>query len=560
MRTLFEMPRALAAVPILVVAVVALALFAWRRRRARLARLAAEPLVARLVPPGAARVPRTRVVLLGLAALFAGLAFAGPRWGLESSVVRTSGADIVVALDASLSMLATDEKPSRLEQMKAETRRLLAASTGDRVGLIAFAGRSYILTPLTVDAGALELFLDNLDPSIVGQAGSSLARTIRQGTDLLLSTRSGSDRALVIISDGEAFEPVDDVRAAAKRAAEAGVTVITIGVGTSAGSTIPVRTANGVSLKRDEDGAIVVTRYHPEMLQAAATEDGIFIPATATDKAARARHALDRLRQVQRVSRTAENRQPRYQLFVLPALVCVLLDTMLAERRGRRRSSVIAASMAAALLACLVMPRAAYADPGRDGDRLFRDGRYADAAAAYRSAIGEGERSARLLYNYGTALLAAGQREAAMEALRESAQSTDVNLRYRALFNLGLAHLERARAAHADSAGEDFAAAREAYKQALRLRPDALDAKWNYELSLRAPHGGGGGGGGGTPQSASPSTTAPPAPRPAPQPQSGLGERQAEQILNSAAREEQEVQEKQQRANHPVRPPGGKDW
>ncbi|HET7583321.1 MAG TPA: VWA domain-containing protein [Gemmatimonadaceae bacterium] len=559
MRSLFDMPLALAAIPVLVAGVVTLALYAWRRRRARLARLATEPLVARLVPPGSACVPRARVILLGLAALFAGLAFSGPRWGLEAAVVRSSGADIVLAIDASLSMLATDEKPSRLEEVKQEARRLLAASPGDRIGLIAFAGRSYILTPLTVDRGALELFLDNLDPSIVGQAGSSLARTIRQGTDLLVSTQSGSDRALVILSDGEAFEEVDDVKAAAKRAADAGVTVIAIGVGTEAGATIPVRTSTGVSLKRDADGQIVVTRYHPEMLRAAITDDGLFVPAAATDKAARARRALDALRQVQHVSRTAENRRAQFQLFLLPALLCVLADTLLAERRGRRRGAAVAATAASALLLLVALPRAAHADPEHDGDRLFRAGRYGDAAAAYRDALRHAARSPRLLYNYGTALLAAGRRGEAIDALRESTQARDADIRYRALFNLGLAYLQRARGAQGDSADADFAAARDAYKQALRMRPGALDAKWNYELSLR-PRRSGGGGGGGAPQNASPSNNAPPAPQPAPRPQGGLGQQQAEQLLNSAAREEQEVQEKQQRANRPTRPPGGKDW
>ncbi len=131
----------------------------------------------------------------------------GPRWGTEQTLERGSGVDMVLALDASLSMLATDARPNRLERMKEEARRLLALSGGDRVGLLAFAGRSYILTPLTVDRGALELFLDNLDPSVVGQAGSSLSRAIRQGTDLLVATQTTSDRALIVMSDGEAFEP-----------------------------------------------------------------------------------------------------------------------------------------------------------------------------------------------------------------------------------------------------------------------------------------------------------------------------------------------------------------
>src|SRR6185503_19698350 len=146
------------------------------------------------------------------------------------------------------------ERPSRLERMKQEVRRLRAMSPGDRMGVLAFAGRSYVLSPMTVDEGALDLFLDNLDPSVVGQAGSSLARTIRQGVDLLTLSQSGADRALVVMSDGEAFEPIEDVVAEAKRAGEQGVSLVTVGFGTPRGTTIPVRAPNGsVTTKKDEN-------------------------------------------------------------------------------------------------------------------------------------------------------------------------------------------------------------------------------------------------------------------------------------------------------------------
>src|SRR4030095_612573 len=137
-------------------------------------------------------------------------------------------------------MMAEDDGPSRMERMKQEVRRLRAASPGDRVGVIAFAGRSYVLSPMTVDGGALDLFLDNLDPSVVGQAGSSLARTIRQGVDLLTLTKSGADRALVVMSDGEAFEPIEDVVAEAQRTGEQGVGLVTVGFGSDAGTTHPL--------------------------------------------------------------------------------------------------------------------------------------------------------------------------------------------------------------------------------------------------------------------------------------------------------------------------------
>src|SRR6476469_2637193 len=170
-----------------------------RQRQARLARLGTLDVVRRLVPAVAFAGSGWRAARLGVAGALAGVALAGPRWGLERTTVKTTGVDMVIAVDASLSMLATDVQPNRLERAKQEIRRLRAISPGDRVGLLAFAGRSYVLSPITVDEGALDLFLDNLDPSVVGQAGSSLASTITQGTSLLSLTKSGADRALVVM-------------------------------------------------------------------------------------------------------------------------------------------------------------------------------------------------------------------------------------------------------------------------------------------------------------------------------------------------------------------------
>jgi Ca-activated chloride channel family protein len=564
MSPFMEYPWVLAIVPLLATAIVLLVYVASRRRARRLHRLGSDTVVARLLP-AAVRAWWHRATLLGLAVACAGVGFAGPRWGTEQLEQRANGVDVVLALDASLSMLATDERPNRLTRMKEETRRLLDLASGDRFGLIAFAGRSYILSPITADQGGLDLFLDNLDPSVVGEAGSSMARAIRQGTDLLAASQTGADKALVIMSDGEAFEPLDDIVAAAKRAADAGIRVIAVGFGTTVGSTIPIISAQGTTLKRDVAGQIVVTRYTPATLQAAAdAAGGVFISASATDKAARVRNALAGLHGQGGVTSAGRDRKPRFQLFLIPALLLLLADTVLAERRGRRRAAPAAArTVAAALLMMLVLPHALLAEGGADGDRLYRAGRYAEAAAAYAQEIRNGDSSPRTLYNYGTALLAAGRSAPAAEALDRAASiARDADLRYRALFNLGLLHLRAGLATKGDTASREFSAAVEAYKSALRLRPSELDAKWNYELANRRKKEttGGGGGGGGTgrpqPQRPNPSTAA----QLSRQPTGGLDQREAEAILNSAAREERDVQAAKQKANQPTQPPGGKDW
>ena len=564
LETWFEVPWLLPLAVLLPI----VAAWALRRsyagRRERLERLGDLSVVSRLLPATALVPPRWRMVRLGLAALLVGIAVAGPRWGASRSLVRSRGIDMVLALDASSSMLATDERPSRLERLKQEVRRLRALSTGDRIGVLAFAGRSYVLSPLTVDAGALDLFLDNLDPSVVGQAGSSLARTIRQGTDLLSLSQSGADKAIVIMTDGEAFEAAEEIVAEAKRAAEQGIAVVTVGFGTPQGGTIPVREGDVVTEKRDEAGQVVITRYDATTLQTAAqAAGGTFIPAEATDKAARVRQALARLRTQARATAATETRVPRFQWFLAPAVLLLLLDTFLSERRGRRRLAAAAqetAAAAAALLLVLGLSGCARNAETRRATEAYKAKRYAEAVAGFKRAIDGGDRSVNTLYNLGTALLATDSLDRAVEALDRATKATDAEVRYRALFNLGYAHLVRGLAAQGDSALPLLDGALAAYKQVLLTRPDDGDAKWNYELALhdREEKGGGGGGGGGG-QSQSQGQSQEPQGE-SQQPSGGLGQRQAEQLLGSAAREERDVQAKKQQQNRVEPPPGGKDW
>ena len=560
--TWFDWPWLL---PLAVVLPVLVALWirrADRKRRERFARLGTFDVVSRLVPPSTLEASRWHVGRLALAAALAGIAAAGPRWGAERQVVRSEGIDMVLALDASLSMMAEDERPSRLQRLKQEVRRLRATSSGDRIGIIAFAGRSYVLSPLTVDAGALDLFLDNLDPSVVGQAGSSLARAIRQGTDLLLVSRGEADKALVVMSDGEGFETVEDVATEARRAGEEGISLVTVGFGTPQGSTIPVEEGGQRTVKRDESGQTVVTRYSPDLLRAAAeAARGTFIPAEANDKAARVKQALSQLRTQSRTVLAAESRAPRFQWFLAPAVFLLLLDTLLSERRGSRRRRLGASGRtagekaAAAIAVAALIGACATPDDAVLGDDAFAGKRYGEAASAYRRVLDGGDRSPRMLYNYGTALVAADSTEPAQEPLDRARESTDAEVRHRALFNLGLAHLLRGLAAQGDSARPHLDAALAAYKQVLLARPADGDAKWNYELALaKRDESGGGGGGGGGGQSESQDQDE------QPQPSGSLAQQQAEQLLGSAARDESDVQAKRQRQNRVEPPPGGKDW
>jgi len=249
-------------------------------------------------------------------------------------------------------MLARDESPDRLSKMKEVVDRLRALSPNDRFAIVAFAGSAYVLTPLTIDDAALNLFLDNLDPTVVGQAGSSLASAITMSLRLLNSSKSEADRAIVLMSDGEAFEEQQAVTDAAKQVKDAGATLITVGFGSPGGTTIPVLQNGAVTQKRDQNGQVVITRYQPDLLRAASqAAGGAFIEPTVTDRAAAIRQQLARLRAQSRSPASGNNLAQQFQLFLIPAIFLLLLDTFLAARHARRRRLPAPAMTAAAAVA-----------------------------------------------------------------------------------------------------------------------------------------------------------------------------------------------------------------
>ncbi len=540
------------------------AAYLWQHRRgARLAALGSDAALQRLAPSARSGAGLRRALRLGAASVLASLALAGPRWGTARELVRTNGGDVVLAMDASLSMLADDERPTRLERMKQEVRRFRAASPGDRVALIAFAGRAYVLSPLTADDGALELFLDNLDPSIVGQPGTAIAPAITGALDLLSAAQGGAGKAIVLLTDGEGFDDRADAIKAAQRARQLGVRLVTVGFGTEGGTSIPLRSSAGVEAKRDENGDIVITRYAPGLLaELARVADGEFIAADASDKGTRMARALSSLEARQRASEAGLAMPARYQWPLGLAVLLLLFDAWRTDG-GRvtrqplpawllRRRAARGAATTIAML-CL-LPAAAGAQSLADRALAdFKAGRTADAVRGYRDAVGRGDRSPRTLYNFGTVLLAADSLDAAVDALERASVGAPAGLRDRALYNQGLALLHRARRADGDDRASSVRGALAAFRTLLLARSDDADSRWNYELALRLKKmpPSSSGGGSRDDQQGQPQQPRDPA---------AMSKLQAEQLLDAAAREERDTQSRRRRVPQRDRPPGGKDW
>ncbi|MGH7690324.1 MAG: hypothetical protein ACREN3_12025, partial [Gemmatimonadaceae bacterium] len=264
------------------------------------------------------------------------------------------------------------------------------------------------------------------------------------------------------------------------------------------------------------------------------------------------------LRTARHAALGGDARVPRFQLFLLPAVLLLILDVFVTDRRrrgaGPRVAAPAVATVAATLTLATFLGSCAGTQESRNAARAYAAGQYPTAVTLYRHAIADGDQRPRTIYNYGTAYLAADSIESAVEAFERVADLPDQELRYRALFNLGLAHLRRGLNA-TTGGGDDLDAALAAYKKVLLMRSGDGDAKWNYELALRAKQTQGGGGGGQNDNTQSPSS-----PAPSQTSSGGLGLNQARQLLASAAREERDVQAKQQHKTSAQVPPNGKDW
>lgn len=320
----------------------------WRAARQRAAardRFGDAALVRRLTPALRPGRRRLKAVLVGAAAVAVVLSLMGPRYGTEVRTVERRGVDLVVALDVSASMRATDVAPSRLKRAKKEIRDLAGRLRGDRVGLVLFAGTGFVQCPLTTDYNAFRLFLDVAAPDRMPTPGTDLGAALDAATQAFdaarpatdSTARPGNDRARVVLllSDGE--NHVGDLQALRQRARDNDITLFTAGVGTSGGARIPIyEDGRRVGVKRTEDGAVVRTRLDESALTTLA-EDGAYFRVGSTSSALS--DVPTALRQLE-TSTVAEERFAAYaELYQWPlalALLLLLAEALVPVRtRGR---------------------------------------------------------------------------------------------------------------------------------------------------------------------------------------------------------------------------------
>ena len=458
---------------------------AWsvRRDRAR-----TESLVSRSLWSRVLERPKERWRFVRLALLLGGvvgitLALARPQWGVVREKVEREGVDVVLVLDTSGSMATEDVSPNRFFLARAALSSLISQLDQDRFALVAFEGEAYPLVPLTLDADAVGLFLETLEPGFVPGPGSALGLGLAAGLELFVDPER-RNKVMVLVSDGENL--AGEVQTAIEQAKRAGVVIHAVGVGTERGEPVPDFDENGerVGFKQDRDGSVVVSRLDLRTLETISSgTGGRLFRVTPQDASLRPLAAAIAAMEDKALAREfAYRKKDRFQLPLGLGLVAIALGLLLPPPRLRRLATP---ALFLALLGLVPAPTMAQEGSRIDelllrpkrltdtGIRHYREGRHPEALEAFERALAAREDDARARFNLADALYKNGKFDEA-QAIYESL-GDDEMLAAPARYNLGNTLFQK----------RDYPGAIKAYRDTLRVDPNDEETRRNLELALR---------------------------------------------------------------------------
>ncbi|MGY8642750.1 MAG: VWA domain-containing protein [Verrucomicrobiales bacterium] len=486
---------------------------------------------------GASQGLRWAVFSLNLIALgFLMIAMARPQWGIKEADTISEGRNLIVAIDTSRSMLATDLQPDRMTRAKLAAQDIIESLPEDRIGLIAFAGKAFLQAPLTVDHDAVLESIAQLDSEIIPRGGTNIEAPVQLALDTFFEAES-KESALIIFSDGEDLEGEEEIDNLKEKALELGMIVVAIGVGTEKGSIIPEpddkgRPRPGVFI-RDDAGAVVRTRLDPVALQKISVDSGAGVYVnlgSASSITSLVGNAIDSL------SATRLEDQARrvpIERFMWPLSIAIFLwviafllpasSRAFVEKRAKRFQldspptlaplKVKGRSITAWIAAALLPLTSGIADDSKKesaGFSALNNGNYEEAISAYETEIPAEESSRKrswLNMGLGTAAYLEGDYEKAqLKFGKVLAEAEDQSLVEQAHFNMAntgfrkgqitMGWDEKSKAAAsssempmqiADEATRNevrtqWESAREHYEAALDLNPDNSKARRNTDL------------------------------------------------------------------------------
>jgi len=423
----------------------------YRRREKKLQRFAASHLLGKLCANISSQRRMLKKILLVTAIFCCFVALAKPQYGFKWVDVKRKGIDILFALDTSKSMLAEDISPNRLKRAKFAIMDFVEQLEGDRVGLMPFAGSAFLMCPMTIDYSAFESSLDAVNTTIIPRGGTDIAKAIIEAESIL--TNEANHKILVLITDGENLE--GDVLQAAKAAAEEGMTVFTVGVGTSDGELIPLNRNGKTGFVKDESGKFITSQLdETELTKIAELTGGLYVPLGANGEGLQTIYQK-KLSLIPKEDLAEKRHKIAMERFVWPlgiAIVLLMLEFVVGGRKserglripfiktaGRRKKQKPTVALLLLLSLSFSVPQA----EASKGEDAYNEGDFLTASVFYDEQLQESPNDARLHYNYGTTAYKNNMFEDAAKEFNEALKSDDLGLQEEAYYNRGNALYQR---------------------------------------------------------------------------------------------------------------------
>lgn len=480
----FEHPHllwfALALVPALI------AFFWWtaRVKQKLIGQFIAARLIDALTVGVSTRRQKTRVVLLIAAVTLAILSLARPQLGFSWEEARSRGLDIVVAIDTSRSMLATDVAPNRLRRAQLAALDLKRLARTDRLGLVAFAGGAFLQCPLTLDDEVFRQSVDALDVNIIPQGGTALSEAIAAAKGAFKKDND-NHKALVIFTDGEDHD--GGAVEAAKAAAKEGLRIFTIGVGTAGGELLRTVDVSGRSeFIKDTDGNAVKSRLNETLLKdmTQPPESFYMLLSGANTMNVLYERGLAPLPKGDLASQQIKRHHERYQWLLGIAIGLLLAEILLPERgkTSTRSKPQAAGAVTASLVALFLFLAATGAATASTSEALkeYESGNFQSAQAGFEMLLAKKPGDARLHFNAGTAAFQSTNYTVALAHLNAALTNADVNLQQQAYYNIGNTMFRLGEASDAiPEKQKQWEQALKSYQNAVALRTNDVDAVFN---------------------------------------------------------------------------------
>jgi Ca-activated chloride channel family protein len=457
----------------------------WRKRQALIRSFVQNRNLARLTLGTSTLRQKLRRFLLFVAVAFGLFTMARPQWGFTWEEATHRSRDIIVAIDTSKSMLAEDLQPNRLTRAKLAALDLLKLAKYDRFGLVAFSGTAFLQCPLTFDDEAFRQSVQILEPGIIPHGGTALSEAIDSARRAFSEDADQNHRVLILLTDGEDHEAGSLETAA--RAADEGMKIFTIGVGTSSGELLRVRDDQGRAVYvKDEAGNVVKSRLNEALLQEIAVKSGgFYLPLQGANTIeVLFQKGLAPLPTTERTSKLMKRHKDQFYWPLSLVIILLIIEVFIPEQKGQRKYLLNGKRVANAVAAMLIFAIAPSSSAdARKAARYYAEEKYKSALEEYQKLIAENPNGAELHYNAGAAAFNLNQFDLAIEKFTTSARSRDLDLQQQSFYNLG--NSEYRLGESTPNAKERIALWEQAvnnYEAALRIRPADEAAKFNRDF------------------------------------------------------------------------------